>query len=217
MDSGFSYGDILVIGAIAAFILLRYRAMLGEKTGRDEPSRAPMPEYERIIQLPAARIEAAAPAKELGAERYGALAERFTAMRAIDRDFSPEEFLQGARTAFEMVIEAYNKPDRDTLKLLLAEPIFREFDASITAGRASGHVPQTVLVAITKAEIADAVLNGNTATVTVDFLSDQIHLLRDATGAIIEGNPSQHQQVEDRWVMTRNLTSADPNWKIIET
>ncbi|MFM9890447.1 MAG: Tim44/TimA family putative adaptor protein [Rickettsiales bacterium] len=217
MDSGFSYGDIIVIGAIAAFILLRYRAMLGEKSGRDAPDAKPMSEYERVIQLPAAKLVKDTANNEISREQYGALTERFIAMRAIDREFSPEEFLNGARAAFEMVIEAFNKPDREMLKVLLSEDRYREFDKAITESREDGHVPQTVLAAITKAEITKAILKGNTATITVDFLSDQIHLVRDAEGTIIEGNPSQQQQVEDRWVLTRNLTSADPNWKIIET
>lgn len=221
MDSGFSYGDIIVIGAIAVFILLRYRAMLGETGERDEMPRqnpASTQEYERVILLPSGRSTAQPEKKdeEMG-KKYGSLAENFVAMRGIDREFSPEEFIQGARAAYEMVIEAFSKGNRDTLKLLLSETLYKQFDASLTAAEGKGERDDTTLAAITKSEFASAQLKGNLATIAVDFVSEQIHLVRDASGAIIEGNPSHAAPVEDRWVFTRNLTSSDPNWKIIET
>ncbi len=223
MDQGFSYGDIIVIGAIAAFILLRYRAMLGETGERDDmPHQAPStttPDFERVILLPSARAAAAAADKkdeEIG-EKYGSLAENFVAMRGIDREFAPDEFMTGARTAYEMVIGAFSKGDRETLKMLLSDTLYKQFDASLTAAEESGRHDDTTLVAITKSEFSEAQLKGSTATIAVDFVSEQIHLVRDAEGTILEGNPSHAAPVEDRWVFTRNLANADPNWQIIET
>lgn len=219
MEGGFPYGDIIVIAAIAAFILLRYRAMLGEKTGRDMGDIArprPIDELETVIQLPerdaARKKEALAAAKE-----PAAFADQFSAMRAIDPDFNAEDFLDGAKTAFEMVIAAYNEEDHDTLKMLLAEPVYKEFAASLEANAKAGRTADTTLVAIVKADITDARLRGNKASITVDFVSEQIPLMRDADGNIVEGNPSQQEAVEDEWIFERNLTSNDPSWKIIET
>lgn len=216
MENGFSYGDIIVIGAIAVFILLRYRAMLGERSERDQdgPITPPQPEnYERVIQLPATRVE---PKKE-DLTNYGSLADQLVAMRAIDRDFAPDEFLNGARIAYEMVITAFSKGDRDTLKMLLSDPIYKQFETSLKEAETSGQRPETTLIAIKQANLADAKLKGNTATITVDFLSEQVHVLRDGEGTIIEGDPSREEQVEDRWVFTRNLASSDPSWKVIDT
>lgn len=220
MDNGFSYGDIIVIGAIAAFILLRYRAMLGQDTRRDDSSRptpAPVNEFERVIQLPAARIPAQPEKKEDLTKQYGSLAETFVAMRGIDREFSPEEFLQGARNAYEMVIDAFRTGDRDTLKMLLSDAIYQEFDTALKEGEAAGRKTETTLVAINSAVPQSATLTGMNASVTVTFISEQIHLVRDGEGTIIEGDASREQKVEDSWTFTRNLASSDPNWKIIET
>jgi predicted lipid-binding transport protein (Tim44 family) len=224
MEGGFPYGDIIVIGAIAAFILLRYRAMLGESRGRDDlpPSQknqgTPVtPEFDRVIQLPAARLSPTVEKKEDFAESYGSLADSFVAMRAIDRDFTPDEFLQGARMAYEMVITAFSKADRETLKTLLSESIYRSFDGALTEAAAEKRINDTTLVAIRKAQITDAKLVGTMATITVDFVTSQILLVRDDEGTILEGDVSQEQTVEDQWVFTRNLTSASPNWTIIET
>ena len=219
MDGGFPYGDIIVIGAIAAFILLRYRAMLGEQRGRDEdprPTVVPINELERVIQLPTAR--AAAPEKkEDFAKTYGGQAETLTAMRTIDREFSPEEFLDGAKAAYEMIISAFSKRDHDTLKMLLSEPMYKSFVLSLEDAEKHKRFTDTTLVAITKASIKAAKLTGNTATITVDFVSEQIHLIRDENKAIIEGDASQQNVVEDEWLFTRDLKSTSPNWTIIET
>lgn len=220
MDSGFSYGDIIVIGAIAVFILLRYRAMLGETGERDEmprPTATQTQDFERVIMLPPNRTTAQEEKKEDLGAKYGSLAENFVAMRAIDREFAPDEFMQGARAAYEMVIEAFSKRDRETLKMLLSDALYAQFDASLNEAERNGQRDDTTLVAITKSEFVSAQLKGNTATITVDFVSEQIHLVRDAEGTIIEGNPSHAAPVEDRWVFTRTMTHSDPNWKIIET
>ncbi|MEJ0010987.1 MAG: Tim44/TimA family putative adaptor protein [Alphaproteobacteria bacterium] len=214
---GIPYGDIIVIGAIAAFILLRYRAMLGEKSGRDaKPAARPLEEYERIIQLPERETPRTKKPAE-PAQSYGALDETLTGMRAIDREFSVEEFLEGARGAYEMVIEAYSKRDEDTLKQLLAPPILANFKKSLAEDEAAGRTQETTLVAIIKSELADAKLRGNVASITVEFHSEQVTLVRDKDGKIIEGDPSHQAAIEDRWTFERNLATADPNWKVVET
>lgn len=220
MDGGFPYGDIIVIGAIAAFILLRYRAMLGENRGRDEgtrPTVLPLNELERVIQLPANRVPPVAEKKEDFTSKYGSLAETFVAMRGVDREFTPDEFLQGARMAYEMVITAFSKRDRDTLKMLLSPEIFKSFDQSLNDAENDKRFSDTTLVAIRTADIKTATLVGAQATIAVAFVSDQIHLVRDENGTIIEGDPSQQSVVEDEWVFTRDMRSSSPNWMITET
>jgi predicted lipid-binding transport protein (Tim44 family) len=219
VDGGIPYGDIIVIGAIAAFIILRYRAMLGEKQGRDVENAAPpkpATEYDRIIQIPTRErpkpAEAKTPAKD-----YGPLKDQFSAMKAIDRDFTPEEFLEGARGAFEMVIEAYNKRDHDTLKMLLAPAMYDNFKRVIEADEAAGRTSATTLLAIAKSEIVDAKLRGNNATIAVTFVTEQVPLVRDASGNIIEGDASIQEVIDDHWVFERDLSSSAPDWKIIET
>ncbi len=216
----FPYGDIIVIAAVAAFIVLRYRAMLGEKSGRDVEGARPKPleEYERIIQLPAHEAKQAIRKQlETQTKDYGALNDTFSAMKAIDREFIPEEFIEGARAAYEMIIEAYNKSDEETLGMLLSPKLYESFKASLAADEKAGRKADTTLVAIVKSEVSEAKLRGNTATVAVDFHSEQVQLVRNAEGNITEGDASQQSAVEDRWLFERDMSSNDPNWKIIET
>jgi predicted lipid-binding transport protein (Tim44 family) len=219
VDGGFPYGDIIVIGAIAAFIILRYRAMLGEKSGRDSVDIArprTLDTLEPVIQLPerdkTKKVDAKAAIKD-----SSAFAETYVAMRAIDDEFSPDEFIEGSKGAYEMVIGAFNDADYDTLKMLLSDRIFKEFKGHLEANEKAGRRAHTTLVAIVSAKVSDAKLRGNTATMTVDFQSEQIPLVRDKDDAIIEGNVSHQEAIEDQWVFERNLANSDPNWKIIET
>jgi len=221
VEGGFPYGDIIVIAAIAAFILLRYRAMLGEPRGRDRADiqRPRQPEtLEPVVQLPerelARRKEEKAKAL---ANEPAAFADSFAAMRAIDPEFQADEFIAGAKMAFEMVLNAYNEEDHDTLKMLLSDRIYREFKSSLEANARDGKKAHSTLVAIVKADITSAELRGNKATITVDFLSEQVPLVRDKDGAIIEGDASVQEAVEDQWTFERDLKNADPAWKVIET
>lgn len=214
MDNGFPYGDIIVIAAIAAFILLRYRAMLGERQGRDVPRPKPLQEFERVIQLP--EREKASQTKQPEPD-YGSLAGTYVAMRAIDKQFSPEEFIAGAKQAFEMVLEAYSSGDHDTLKMLLNDATYTHFADSLNAQQAAGRTQQTTLVALKLAEVTEATLQGSQARIAVHFVSEQVLLWRDAQGNLVEGDPSHQQRIEDHWVFERNLNHADPAWKIVET
>lgn len=222
MDNSFPYGDIIVIGAIAAFILLRYRAMLGEPRGRDERSTPPPiiqagMERDRLIQLPVVKTAIVEKKQEDNFSRFGAQADTLVAMRALDREFTPEEFLSGARTAYEMVITAYGKRDRETLRQLLSPELYVSFDRGLTQEESDKRYTDTTLVSIEEATFTTAKLEGSKATLAVNFTSEQVHLVRDEHGTILEGNPSAQSKVEDHWVFTRDMKSNSPNWLIVET
>lgn len=228
MSDGFAFGDILVFAVIAAFIILRYRSMLGEKTGRDpkdierEKEERKARAMQRVIQLPqkvsdATVILDAVASKDVHSAYSGELKEMLDKAQKIDADFNAEDFLEGAKSAFEMVIDAYSKRDDDTLKMLLAKPVYAQFSDAIKASEQEGKLTHNTLVAINKAQITNAKLIGTQATISVEFLSDQIQLLKSPAGEILEGNASEEIEVEDRWVFARDLRSSSPNWSIIET
>ncbi len=224
MSDASYFGDIIIIGAIAAFILLRYRSMLGDKSGRDPSDIArrdttKAEDMETIIQLPQQNQAAVtAPVPTVTFDDYnGETREHLRAMHKIDPDFTAEGFLEGAKSAYEMVVEAYRETDRDTLKMLLSKPLFTQFDDALKEEEKTGRKTENTLVAINKAIITEAELSGNKATLTVEFDSEQIHLIRGKEGEIVEGSASEEVTVEDTWRFSRDLKSADPNWTIIDT
>lgn len=224
MSDGFPIGDIIILGAIAAFIVLRYRSMLGDKTGRDpsdiaQKKRDMQPEeVERIIQLPQ-KPEALQPViPTVTFDGYtGEVRESLRAMNRIDPDFTADSFLEGAKSAFEMLIEAYRERDHDTLKMLLAKPVYDQFARALKEEEARGEKAESTLLAITRAEITEASLKGSKAEITVGFTSDQIQVTKDKDGKITEGDVSQEIELDDSWRFARDLKSQDPNWTIIDT
>lgn len=224
MEQGIPYGDLIVLGAIAAFIILRYRAMLGEQRGRDPKDtvrRAPEEAQDgAVIQMPRQSTRAEPePVKEsaLEAALEDDIRTGIRAIRARDSQFTVEAFMEGANAAFDMVIDAFNAHDYDTLRMLLAPEVYSNFEAVLKEQEETGRVAHTTLVAIRRADIASATIAGSTAVIAVDFDSSQVHLVKDKDGAIIEGNVSQEERVHDRWIFVRDVRSGAPDWKISET
>ena len=223
MSEGFAYLDIIFFAMVAAFIAFRLRSVLGRKTGHERPridpvsqrtapvgkdNAAPMPE-----RGPAAANDAAAPS----ATADGPAAAGLVEIRRADPRFDIDHFLQGARAAFAMVVEAFAKGDKAALRPLLADEVFAQFANAIDAREQAAHTLSTELVATRSAELLAAGMQGTRARVTIGFTSEQINVTRDAAGAVVEGDPRQIETVVDRWTFERDTRSRDPNWQLVET
>lgn len=223
--------DIIVLAAIAIFVLLRLRAVLGHKIGHDQPP--PMPrdlpdESDRVVQVqprqldafgerPSAVIDPTPEAQAILSKLPEEMRTTIDAMTKLDPSFSLSEFLNGARMAFDMVLDAYAKDDRDTLKMLLSKDVFENFRKDLDAMKKDGKRVETTLVSVLSAELLEARLTRNVAHIVMKFESEQIQVVRDTDGKIIEGDASDIQTVDDEWAFERDLRSNNPNWKIVAT
>lgn len=222
MDS-IPYADIVILALIAGFILLRLRSVLGQKSGNDNPQFFKREEKdatrEPIVQLLGKKQEKPADDADpyLFALKDDAVARTIADIKRMDPQFSATSFLAGAKMAYEMVFDAFAKGDRKTLEMLLDKPIYDTFSNEISAREKSPEKTEITLVAIKPRDIVKAELMGNRARLAVKFDSEQVSVVRDASGAIVDGNPSDHQIMDDEWVFERDVTSKNPNWKIIET
>jgi predicted lipid-binding transport protein (Tim44 family) len=138
-------------------------------------------------------------------------------MKEKDPQFTATAFLQGAKMAYEMVFDAFAKGDKKTLSMLLSSELYDTFAREIDSRDGSAQKADTTLVSVTAKSISEASVNGSIARIKVVFDSEQITVVRNDNGEIIEGNPSDVTQVEEDWVFERNVTSKNPNWKVIET
>ncbi|NBO18700.1 MAG: Tim44 domain-containing protein [Proteobacteria bacterium] len=225
MSEGIPYADIVILALVAGFILLRLRSVLGDKTGNDNPSyfqkpTTPPPERQQAI----VQVEDKAKAKPRGEPdafvakiKNPAVVESINAIKARDMDFMASHFVEGAKGAFEMVFDAFAKGDRDTLRFLLAPNVYDEFAQALEGREAQALKPETTLVSVTAKDITSAELSGNMARLSVKFSSEQVSVMRDESGKIVEGDPSELHVVEDEWTFERDVTSKSPNWKVIET
>jgi predicted lipid-binding transport protein (Tim44 family) len=223
MSDGFQYGDIIFLGLIAIFVALRLRSMLGKDSGMDPrevwkqatrdmlPDKTPV-KPERVPKKPAAEEELPPALRE-----DTAVAAGLKAIRAGDPGFSTTEFTSGSRLAFEWVVDAFSKGDKDKLRLLLSDERFRHFAGEIDARGKDGLKHETTLVAVLQADITEAQLQVRRAQITVQFTSEQVHVTRDASGAVVDGDLSATHKVIDIWTFERDISSRDPNWKIVAT
>jgi predicted lipid-binding transport protein (Tim44 family) len=178
------------------------------------------------VALPGRPLEpvANATASEAPADRWKGVAETgsptATGLDAIvgaDPEFDAKHFIAGARAAYEMVVTAYAEGDRRTLKNLLSRDVFEGFDTAITEREKRGEKAESRFVSIDTAEIIGAELRAKSAQITVRFVSQLISVTRDKAGAVIDGNPEKVTEVTDVWTFARDISSRDPNWKLIAT
>ncbi len=131
--------------------------------------------------------------------------------------FTPKSFLEGAKSAYEMIVTGFAAGDRKTLKNLLEKDVYDGFEHAITEREAAGHKIDFTFVGLPKVEIAEAELDKTHAQVTVRFNAEVVSATRDKDGALIEGNADQVQTIADEWTFARNPKSRDPNWKLVAT
>lgn len=225
MADGIPYADIVIMALVAGFILLRLRSVLGDKVGNDNPSyfQKPTTPPERpqpIVQLEDKGQKAKArpePDPFMDKVSNPAVVEGLNAIKARDPEFLASHFVIGAKGAFEMVFDGFAKGDKDMLSALLAQDVYAEFEGAMKAREGSMFKEETTLVSVEPKDITSASLEGNMARVGVRFVSEQVSVTRDDKGAVVGGDASLINKIDDEWVFERDVTSKNPNWKVIET
>lgn len=222
MSDGFQYFDIIIFAMIAAFLVLRLRGVLGRRTGTEKPREfRPLAKRDKptdnVVSLP----DPARPRDELAPPPGGPRAATPTAglaqIRAADPAFDADTFVQGARGAFEIIVNGFAHGDSATLRPLLSDEVYERFAEAIRHRVEAKETHETQLVTIKTAEIDEAQLNGRTAFVTVKFVSDQVNVTRAADGTIVDGEPDHVVEKTDFWTFARNTRSQDPNWLLVAT
>ncbi|MEW5728203.1 MAG: Tim44/TimA family putative adaptor protein [Pseudomonadota bacterium] len=215
MNDGFHLIDIVFFAMVAAFLVLRLRSVLGRRTGNERPppgmgdSRGPSPD--NVIDLASARK----PAQEELPD--GPVGAGLMAIRSADPSFAVEDFLSGARAAFAMIVEAYAAGEKGVLKPLLSPSVYHGFAEAIDGRARAGEVLDTELISVRSAEIVDARMDGGVANVTVRFRSEQVNLVKDLEGRVLDGDPDRVSDVTDEWTFARDTRSRDPNWQLVAT
>ncbi len=216
--------DLIILAAVAVFILLRLYGVLGQQVGRDEsqtPRDTSFDSNSKVIELTPKQLERATtqpPEEDTGDELLpDDVKDGVTSIRKHDAQFRMDEFLEGAKVAFEMVLEAFAKDDQPTLKSLLSKDIYAEFAEALKTRKAQATYTETTLVSILETTPKFVQVKDRKAQISVFFLSEQIQVERDDKGVAVENTTSAIEQVEDVWIFQRDLRSANPNWQIIDT
>lgn len=218
--------SIIVFAALAVFVVWKLHSILGVKVDRETsaPSRfsgwgASLGQGAGVAAKPNGARGATPAAKDrwVGVAEPGSAAAGLDAIAAADSGFSAESFMQGARRAYEMIIEAFAKGDRETLRRLLSDEVYANFLREIEAREGNGEQLRSEVVSIDRASIPAATLNGRQMSVTVRFESRLISVRRDKDGAELPGSHEYAAAVEDLWTFARDAGANDPNWRLVAT
>ncbi len=214
-----------VLLVIAAIVAWRLWSVLGSRTGLEKPPIVLQPAPERP------QAEPLAPALEgdiLEPESrkpvwFGHASEGSEVARGLDAianraaGFTASSFIRGASAAYEMVLEAYAKADKPALKPLLSRELFDSFASAMDARKSQNQSATFQFVGVKSATIKRAALNGKQAQIDVDFVAEMISATMDPSGAVVDGDAKAIRTVTDLWTFERDVTSKDPNWKLVAT
>ena len=194
MNYSFEYIDIILLAMIAGFIFLRLRGILGKRTGYEGKSPA---QFQEVL-------------KNIKVDQNKKTSDKFD-------DEAKKEFIKGAKIAYETIITDFSDNDNKIInaKPLLNKDIFNQFDDALKERAKRGHVAEITFIGVNKAEIKEHKKIGNILNVTVDFIAEVITCIRDKEKKIVSGDPEKIKKIYDTWVFSRDVTSANPNWQLV--
>lgn len=223
MGDGFQALDIILFAMIAAFLVLRLRSVLGRRTGQQRPPPDASTERggetksnENVIEASDQKPNESDVLSE-DIDPSDPVALGLNEIRSADPSFEPVTFVSGAKAAFEIVVQAFAEGDKDSLRGLLNNEVLDNFGLEIDKREKAGETLETTVIGIKKGEILEARVSGDTAFITVEIISEQVNVVRDAAGLTIDGDGNEITIVTDVWTFARNTRARDPNWRLVET
>ena len=207
MNSFFPFLDIIILGLLALFLGFRLKNLLGDRSGYGEDVNnletynEKKPDNNNVINLNKKKISG----------------EGLEVLKKGDPNFSEEEFLIGAKQAFKIIIEAFVDSDVEKLKPLIDYELLKSFTKSISEREARQEKQFVDIISIIKLDIVNISLNDNVASISIKIESEQIKYTIDKNDKIIDGNKDVSEIIKDKWVLERDISSNDPNWKLVET
>jgi len=212
--------QLLVLAAIAIFLILRLRSVLGSREGfekppvavQESPVRRGRPELEVIEGRPDRDIVDHVPEDSDAARALGS-------MKATDPSFSVREFLQGARAAYEMILMAFERGDLAPVKPFLSPDVYGAFAQVVEERHAKGYKVEATFVGLSELALRDATFDPSSreAEVSVRFMGEITSVVRDSAGQVVEGSPTAIRRQRDVWTFARTMGSSDPNWILVAT
>jgi len=194
MSYSFEYIDIILLAMIAGFIFLRLRGILGKRTGFDGKVPTQLKEVLKTVNQ----------------NQSKKINEKFD-------DKAQEEFLKGAKIAYETIITDFSDNDNKILasKPLLNKDIYNQFDKALKERSSRGHFAEITFIGVNSAKIKEHKKIGKILNVTVDFIAEVITCIKDKDKKIVSGDPEKIKKIYDTWVFSRDTTSPNPNWQLV--
>lgn len=220
-----AYLDILVLLIVAVLIFQRLRSVLGTRPTVEKRIRLSKENAEKlynILKNEADKMSAeeksnASKVQELTPLNEDDLDDLSKVLRKIP-NFNKDKFIKSAERAFEVITTAFNNADIETLEMLVSSKLLKKFQEVIESRKDKGISAETDFIGFSKVEILNAEIKADkTARIAVEFVSEQVNILRDAKGDVIEGDENYIQNITDIWTFERSISSTTPNWILVST
>jgi predicted lipid-binding transport protein (Tim44 family) len=212
--------QIIILAAIALFLVLRLRSVLGTREGYEKPPEISGParsNRQRSFEV----IEGGGTDPDISdfVDPESQAGKALAAMKRVDPDFSVGEFTHGARQAYEMIVMAYESGDLETLRDFLSPEVYQPFADAIAERNERGYTVEASFVGVREVTLVDAHYDARSdeGDVTMRFLGELTSVVKDREGRIVEGDPNEIKQQRDVWTFTRHMGSDDPNWLLTGT
>ena len=210
--------QLLILAAIAVFLILRLRNVLGTRDGFEPTQDEEQPIQRRMEVIeddPRVSDSDLTDHVDPDSPAYAALVE----MKRAEPSFSLGEFLGGAKYAYEMILVAFEKGDLDPVRPFLSPEVAAAFDSVIESRRAAGQTVEAQFLGTRETALQAAEYNPATrqAELTVRFVGEMISAVKDADGTVVEGDPKSPRKQRDSWSFERVMGSNDPNWRLVAT
>ena len=203
--------DILIFAVIAILLVLRLRSVLGQRTGYEEAQDKQS--KDSFADEPSAPI----PFQKAADKSAKMSGSGLDVLRRADRQFNENEFIQGATAAFNMILTAFAEGDQAQLKRLLSYDLLHSFMQTIHDRASAKETLEITVNHIREVSILSVELADSVASITVHFNTTQTRIARDEHGDVMDDSDTEPREFTDIWTFERDLTLADPNWKLAET
>jgi predicted lipid-binding transport protein (Tim44 family) len=210
--------QLLVLGGIAIFLVLKLRSVLGTREGFEKPAE---PQASTAKSRPNFEVIEGGPDRDIvdHAAEGSTAAKALGAMKLAERSFNVEEFLKGARGAYEMILMAFERGELDRIRPFLSDDIEESFGTAITSREREGLSIEANFVGLRELTLVEADFDRDTRTaeITVRFLGELTRVVRNTAGEVVEGSPTEIKRQRDTWTFARRMGVDDPNWQLVAT
>ena len=209
--------ELIILAGIAVFLFLRLRSVLGTREGFEKPRMQPKNDAPKRDF----KVIDGGEDKDItdNVDKNSKSAEALKLIKSEDENFTVNEFLSGARSAYEWILMSFEKNEIDEIRELLSEEVAEAFDAVVDQRVSQGLTIEAEFIGIREMKLVEATYSSNTKTaeISVSFVGEMTSVVKNSSGEIVEGDSKQIKRQKDIWTFSKDIKSSSPNWLLVAT
>ena len=209
--------ELIILAGIAVFLFLRLRSVLGTREGFEKPRMQPKNDAPKRDF----KVIDGGEDKDItdNVDKNSKSAEALKLIKSEDENFTVNEFLSGARSAYEWILMSFEKNEIDEIRELLSEEVAEAFDAVVDQRVSQGLTIEAEFIGIREMKLVEATYSSNTKTaeISVSFVGEMTSVVKNSSGEIVEGDPKQIKRQKETWTFSKDIKSSNPNWLLVAT